>query len=95
MEDETGADLNAVLAGGVELRANIVGFDTERDERFQGIVDAAAKLKGEAVDARGQLRVNVNPAGERVGPRLPRSAIPNHARTRAIEHHMRVFIGKI
>ena len=95
MEDEAGAELKTVLAGGVQLRANIVGFDTERDERFPWIVDAAAKLKGEAVDARGQLRVNVNPAGERVGPRLPRATVPSDAWTRAIEHHMRVFIGEI
>ena len=95
MEDETGADLNAVLAGGVELRANIVGFDTERDERFPWIVDTAAKLNGETVDARGQLRVNVDSSGERVGPRLPRATVPSDAWSRAIEHHMRVFIGEI
>jgi len=42
MEDEARAE-----------RANIVGFDTERDERFPWIVDTTAKLKGKAVDARG------------------------------------------
>ena len=94
MEDEAGAELNTVLAGGIDLGANVVGFDAEGDEPFPWIVDAATKLNGEAVDARGLSRVNVNPSGERVGPRLPYSAVPGDARTRAIEHHMRVFISE-
>ena len=95
MEDEAGAELKTVLAGGIELGANVVGFDAEGDERFPWIVDTAAKLNGETVDARGQLRVNVDSSGERVGPRLPRATVPSDAWSCAIEHHMRVFIGEI
>lgn len=95
MEDEAGAELKTVLAGGIDLGAVIVGFDTKGDERFPGLVDTAARLNGEAVDSRGQLRVNVNSSGERVGPKLPRAPVPSDARTRPVEHQMRVFLGEI
>ena len=39
MEDEAGAELNTVLAGGMDLGANVVGFDADGDERFPWIVE--------------------------------------------------------
>jgi len=95
MEDEAGAELNTVLAGGVKLGANVVGLDAERDEAFPGIVDASAKLNGETIEARGGLRVNVDSSGEHVSPRLPRATVPCDAWTRAIEHEIRVLVEQI
>lgn len=51
MEDDAGAGLETVLAGGVETRPQIIGFDAEGYERFERIINAAAKLKGEPVSA--------------------------------------------
>ena len=94
MEDEAGAELKAVLARGIELGANVVGFDAKGDERFPGIVNTAAKLNGETVDARGCLRVNMDSAGQRVGPRLPCAPVPSDTRTRAVEQQTGGFVEK-
>jgi hypothetical protein len=51
MEEEAGTELKTVLAGGIDLGANVIGFDAEGDEPFPWIVDAATKLNGETIEA--------------------------------------------
>src|SRR5260370_42188260 len=94
MEHEAGAEFKTVVAGRVELRPQVAGFEAEGYEWFEGNVNATAKLKGEAVSATGRLWENGDSADKRVDPRLPTSLAPGQVRTHGVSRQERRFIIK-
>src|SRR5713101_5259871 len=95
VEDDAGADLETVLAGGKELGADVIGFHAERHQRSEEPVGAAAKLEGESIDVGGGLRTNVNSAGKRVSPGLQAGAAPCDARSGGVKDQPRRFVVEV